>query len=107
MKVGQTIASRTSRIEAHKAGFQIRAQSLRGWKGLALASALSGFGVVPGEAMMQSSGDDTTRKGWRQADVKRAIGAAEQAGLTSYRVEIAPDGTISVVVGEMPAETRA
>jgi hypothetical protein len=107
MKVGQTIASRTSRIETQTAGFQIRAQSLRGWKGVALASALSGFGVVPGEAMMQSSGDETPRKGWRQADVKRAIGAAEQAGLTNYRVEIAPDGTITIVVGEPAAEARA
>ena len=39
---------------------------------------------------------------WRQADVKRAIGAAERAGLDSYRVEIAPDGTISIVVGMAP-----
>jgi hypothetical protein len=46
---------------------------------------------------------DARRKArWRQADVKRAIGAAEQAGLRLYRVEIAPDGTISIVVGEVP-----
>jgi hypothetical protein len=31
--------------------------------------------------------------------VKRAIGAAEKAGLHNYRVEIAPDGTIAIVVG--------
>jgi len=37
---------------------------------------------------------------WRQADVKRAIAAAEQAGLRDYRVEIAPDGTIAIVVGK-------
>jgi hypothetical protein len=38
-------------------------------------------------------------------DVKRAIAAAQQAQLANYRVEIAPDGTISIVVGgpsEMP-----
>jgi len=35
---------------------------------------------------------------WRQSDVKRAIGAAEEAGLQNYRVEIAPDGTIAIVV---------
>jgi hypothetical protein len=40
------------------------------------------------------------RGAWRQADVRRAIAAAEQAELRSYRVEIAPDGTIAIVVGE-------
>ena len=43
------------------------------------------------------------RTPWRQADVRRAIAAAEKAGLTDYRVEIAPDGTISIVVGLPPA----
>ena len=38
------------------------------------------------------------RAAWRQDDVKRAIEAAEQAGLSGYRVEIAPDGTITIVV---------
>ncbi|WP_404714042.1 hypothetical protein [Sphingomonas sp. MMS24-J13] len=37
---------------------------------------------------------------WRAADLKRAIRAAEQAGLTAYRVEIASDGTISIIVGK-------
>jgi hypothetical protein len=36
---------------------------------------------------------------WREADVKRALNAAEKARLRSYRVDIAPDGTISIVVG--------
>jgi hypothetical protein len=27
------------------------------------------------------------------------IAAAEQAGLQSYRVELAPDGTLSIIVG--------
>ena len=40
---------------------------------------------------------------WRQADVRRAITAAEKAGLRADRIEIAPDGTISIVVG-MPDE---
>ena len=47
-----------------------------------------------------------TRAPWRQAEVKRAIAAAEQAGLSCYRIEIGPDGTISIVVGA-PAETTA
>ncbi|AKH42404.1 hypothetical protein WYH_01363 [Croceibacterium atlanticum] len=32
-------------------------------------------------------------------DVLRAINAAKQAGLQDYRVEVAPDGTVSIVVG--------
>jgi hypothetical protein len=36
---------------------------------------------------------------WRQSDIKRAIAAAEAAGLAEYRVEIAPDGTIAIIVG--------
>ena len=36
---------------------------------------------------------------WREAHVKRAIAAAEKARLRSYRVDITPDGTISIVVG--------
>lgn len=36
---------------------------------------------------------------WRDADLQRAIRAAEEAGLADYRVEIAPDGTITIVVG--------
>ncbi|MXO89115.1 hypothetical protein [Alteraurantiacibacter aestuarii] len=34
-----------------------------------------------------------------QVDVQRAISAARDAGLRDYRVEIAPDGTIAIVVG--------
>lgn len=34
-----------------------------------------------------------------QADVSRAISAAEKARLRSYRIDITPDGTISIVVG--------
>lgn len=36
---------------------------------------------------------------WREADVKRALAAAEKARIRSYRVDITPDGTISIVVG--------
>jgi hypothetical protein len=48
---------------------------------------------------------DEERAQARQADVKRAIEAAEQAGLKSYCVEVAPDGTIAIVVG--PPEDTA
>jgi hypothetical protein len=40
-----------------------------------------------------------TDAGWREADLKRAIAAAQDAGLTSYRIEIATDGTITIFVG--------
>ena len=46
-----------------------------------------------------SSAAETGRKAaWRKADLKRAIGVAEEAGLKSYRIEIAPDGTITIIV---------
>ena len=81
---------------------------MRQWKQLALAGTLSGLGVVPGEVAMAASDDNTRPKGqWRQADVKRAIGAAQQTGLTKYRIEIGPDGTITIVVGEPPADGGA
>ena len=37
---------------------------------------------------------------WRERDLQRAIAVAKRSGVTAYRVEIAPDGTISIVVGE-------
>ena len=43
---------------------------------------------------------------WREADVKRALNAAEKARLRSYRVDIAPDGTISIVVGAAAKAAR-
>lgn len=43
---------------------------------------------------------------WRERDLKRAIDIAQEAGLESYRVEIAPDGTISIIVGS-PSDTSA
>ena len=45
------------------------------------------------------SDGDATSQPWRDADVERAIAAAERAGLRAYRVEIAQDGTIAIVVG--------
>src|SRR6478736_10531118 len=87
------------------APFHIKAQFLRRSQ-LEPAAAL---GVFEPRAAKDGSADETKasgKRGWRQSDVKRAIAAAEQAGLVSYRVEIAPDGTIGIIVGD-PQETAA
>lgn len=66
-----------------------------------------GFALMPDDVVEDSNKDETRpRAHWRQSDVRRAIGAAQQAGLSVYRVEICPDGTISIVVGEA-SETAA
>jgi hypothetical protein len=43
--------------------------------------------------------DGAIGAGWCDADLDRAIAAAEKAGLRAYRVEIAPNGTIAIIVG--------
>jgi len=86
---------------------QIKAQALRAWPPAGHHSTLGPFAVMPDDEACRSGGEESRLPGrWRQADIKRAIAAAEKAGLESYRVEIAPDGTISIIVGA-PAETAA
>ena len=87
------------------APFHIQAQILRQVQ-LEPTTALGVFAPLSEEAG-EPSVAPTRRGRWRQSDVKRAIAAAEQAELQAYRVEIALDGTISIVVGgpiEMPTE---
>ncbi|MXO73112.1 hypothetical protein [Alteraurantiacibacter buctensis] len=43
---------------------------------------------------------------WRERDLRRALLVARQAGLGNYRVDIAPDGTISIMVIEGKAGAR-
>lgn len=81
----------------------IRAQFLHEWQDQAQACASSGFIAMTDETTITQIPAATTGR-WRQADVKRAINAAEQAGLQHYRVEIAPDGTLSIVVGAASPE---
>jgi hypothetical protein len=84
---------------------EIRAQALRRRQAAEPQIAALAFPVVPEGAADGPSGAAAQRSGhWRQSDVRRAINAAEKAGLASYRVEIAPDGTIAIVVGD-PADT--
>lgn len=60
---------------------------------------MSAFGLMPDGADAGAQPKRKRRAQWRDADVGRAIAAAQEAGLESYRVDIAPDGTISIVVG--------
>jgi hypothetical protein len=82
---------------------QVKAQMMRQWPPAGHSSTVGPFAIMPDGSPDRSNAG--RRKGaWRQSDVKRAIAAAEQAGLESYRVEIAADGTISIIVGA-PSET--
>ena len=88
--------------EGGRGPIQVRAQVLRDWQGSAEARALRRFVPMSDEAAERGAHETRGRGAWRQADVRRAIAAAEKAGLPSYRVEIAPDGTITIVVGAPP-----
>ena len=81
---------------------RIRSQFLRQWQPDGDLRAPGAFALMAEDADRSSSVSDARPPGhWRQRDVKRAIAAAEQAGLATYRVEIAPDGTISIIVGDL------
>jgi hypothetical protein len=63
---------------------------------------MSGFFLPddePAAAADNRSRDSQSQK----ADVARAVAAAQQAGLQDNRIEIALDGTISIVVGKPSA----
>ena len=88
------------------APFHIKAQMLRQSQ-LEPGVALGVFEPRSGqESPASDEGATRSKVRWRQSEVKRAIAAAEQAGLQSYRVEVAPDGTIAIIVGS-PADTAA
>lgn len=94
------MATRTSAHAGGAAPIQIQARILRDWQSLDPPGAMCGFAIGPGQDASPPEGATRRRRGWREKDVERAIGAARDAGLTSYRVEIAPDGTISIIVEE-------
>jgi hypothetical protein len=79
---------------------QIQSEALRGWEPSASFLAARGFALLPDEPVTDREQAGVQPGGcWREADLKRAIAVAEKAGLRAYRVEIAPDGTISIIVG--------
>lgn len=59
-----------------------------------VGSGLSAFAAFPADLAVPSRKPGH----WRERDLRRALVVARQAGLASYRVEVAPDGTISIVV---------
>lgn len=88
---------------SQKRPIEIQAQILR--HVAAPTGAIWGFVDMPEEA--EGSNKDVDRQPWREKDLQRALAVAEEAGLKAYRVDIAPDGTISIVVGayvETPEE---
>jgi len=85
---------------------QIRSQLLRQEHAVAPPGAASGFAMMPdGGNGEQGKAPPRGDGSWREADLKRAIAAAQEAGLSHYAVEIAPDGTIAIVVGINPDDT--
>ena len=81
---------------------QIRARILRDLESSAFPDPIPAFDLPN----TWDKGDKRRRVAWRETDLRRAIGAAKRAGLRFYSVEVAPDGTISIVVGEQSPDAR-
>ena len=80
---------------------QVKAQVLRGLQGFGDPGASAASMIMPEDSAFDSAPDEpSARRDWRDADLQRALAAAQLAGLGAFRVEIAPDGTISIVVGQ-------
>ena len=80
------------------APFHIKAQILRRSQ-LQPERALEVFEPRASAEQPAEQASARSKRTWRQSEVKRALTAAQQACLESYRVEVAPDGTISIIVG--------
>ena len=81
-------------------GLQIRAQFLRSVEALSDRDDVSGGGDESEHSADTRERTRLCRRGhWLERDLRRAIAAARRAGLERYRVEIAPDGTITIEVG--------
>lgn len=85
---------------------QIQARILRDLESSSLTDPMPGFELPGGNSGNWGKGEKRRRVQWRETDLRRAIGAAKRAGLRFYSVEIAPDGTISIVVGEQSPDAR-
>jgi hypothetical protein len=78
------------------APLQIRSDQLAAVAGDRPGSGVPAFSAFPVEAAVGKP----KRGHWRERDLRRAFAVARSAGLSNYRVEIAPDGTISIVVSD-------
>jgi hypothetical protein len=84
---------------------QIQAEILRHRDAAAPFRARQGF-VLMRDPQTDATEEKSGGRGrWREADLKRALAVAKEAGLQAYRIEIAPDGTISIVVGGQAPST--
>ena len=103
MKGMAPIAIRAANPGGREVPIQVRAEALRKWSDSAEAKrVMAGLGLMPDANDTGPDGDGPPQVDWLEEDVKRAIAAAEEAGLQSYRVEISPDGTIAIVVPAPP-----
>jgi hypothetical protein len=99
-KVVGAIAHRASTTGEGEIPIRIGAQILRDSAG---SGARPSFELAPDETGPELGDAESREPAWQQAHVRRAIEAAEEAGLRSYRIEITPEGTITIVV-ETPGD---
>lgn len=106
--VGSWITKARSLIATHndkgRKPIQIQADVLRDWKPSGPLGAWGGF-ARPDDGAEPQRREVSPDEAWRDADLKRAFAIAREAGLSVYRIEIAPDGTITIIVGSpLPRE---
>ncbi len=78
---------------------QIRAEALEQVELVSPFPAPEGSGRMADDPSKKAKQEGAPVEGeWDEADLKRAIEAAEQSNLQGYRVEIAPDGTMKIVI---------
>lgn len=79
------------------APLHIRSQALGNTRSPLHMAKGSGMSAFPLDVVEPASAP-TRRGAWRERDLRRALAVARCAKLRNYTVEIAPDGTISIVV---------
>jgi hypothetical protein len=90
----------------NKVPLQIQARILRDLENSMLTDPMPGFELPKESSGNWDKSEKRRRVQWRETDLRRAIVAAKRAGLRFYSVDIAPDGTISIVVGEQNPGAR-
>ncbi len=78
------------------APLHIRSQAVKGAGSSLRIGAGSGMTAFPLDVTQAAP---AKRGAWRERDLRRALAVARCAKLRNYSVEIAPDGTISILVG--------